>query len=198
MKVLSLPCKRIDLCVVLKVAAPRKNNVLTWHFLSKYINIKIKCSFFINQPWTRRRHVSHSHKRVLSSREKLRRERRLPSQATNFQDIIFCKSFLKGIQSTLKRDATTSFPAKWRQRNERRNSILMMCHYQDLSSTSDRLKQISLVARPIRSTTQIWVVTRHQNGISVLIPQTSFRGETSGGLAKYQLFSQALIGLATT
>ena len=30
---------------------------------------------------------------------------------------------------------------------------------------SDRLKQISLAARPIRSTTKIWVVTRHQYGI---------------------------------
>ena len=63
----------------------------------------------------------------------------------------------------------------------------MMRHYQDLSSTSDWLKQISLVARPIRSTTQIWVVTRHQNGISALIPQTSLHAETSGGLVEYQL-----------
>ena len=46
--------------------------------------------------------------------------------------------------------------------NERRNSILMMCHYPDLGSASDWLNQISHAARPIRSTTQIWVVTRHQ------------------------------------
>ena len=44
---------------------------------------------------------------------------------------------------------------------------------------------------PIRSTTQIWVVTRHQYGISALVPQTSFRGETSGGGAKCRLFSRA-------
>ena len=31
---------------------------------------------------------------------------------------------------------------------------------------------------------QIWVVTRHQYGISALVFQTSFRGETSGGVAK--------------
>ena len=39
---------------------------------------------------------------------------------------------------------------------------------------------------------QIWVVTRHKYGISTLISQTSFRGETSaGGVEKYRLFSQA-------
>ena len=45
--------------------------------------------------------------------------------------------------------------------------------------TSDWLKQISLVVRPIRDTTQTWLVTRHQSGISALVPWTSFRGETS-------------------
>ena len=44
--------------------------------------------------------------------------------------------------------------------------------------------------QPIRSTTQIWVVTRHQYGISALVSQTSFREETSGGEAKCRLFSQ--------
>ena len=34
---------------------------------------------------------------------------------------------------------------------------------------------------PIRSTTQIWVVTRHQYGISVTVSQTSSRGETTSG-----------------
>ena len=34
-------------------------------------------------------------------------------------------------------DATTGFPAKWRLRNERRNSILMTRHYADLGSASD-------------------------------------------------------------
>ena len=81
-------------------------------------------------------------------------------------------------------DATTGFPAKWRLRNERRNSILMTCHYPDLGSASDWLNQISHAARPIRSTTQIWVVTRHQYGISALVSQTSFGGETNGSVAK--------------
>ena len=42
---------------------------------------------------------------------------------------------------------------------------------------------------PIRSTTQIWVVTRHQYGISPRVPLTLFRGQTSGGAAKCQPFS---------
>ena len=71
-------------------------------------------------------------------------------------------------------DATTGFPAKWRLRNERRNSILMTCHYPDLGSASDWLNQISHAARPIRSTTQIWVKTHHQYRISALDSQTRF------------------------
>ena len=77
-------------------------------------------------------------------------------------------------------DATTGFPAKWRQRNERRNSMLMTRHYPDLGSASDWLNQISHEERPIRNTTHIWVVTRHQNGISALVSQKSFGGKTSG------------------
>ena len=44
---------------------------------------------------------------------------------------------------------------------------------------------------PTRSTTQIWVVTRHQCRVSAHVPQRSFRGETSGVVAKCRLFSQA-------
>ena len=65
--------------------------------------------------------------------------------------------------------------------------------YPDLSSASDWLNQISHDARPIRSITQIWVVTRHQYGISALVSQTSFGGETSGSVAKCQLFSKAVV-----
>ena len=56
-------------------------------------------------------------------------------------------------------DATNGFPKKWHLRNGHRNSILMTCYYPDLGSASDWLKQISHVALPIRSTSQIWVVT---------------------------------------
>lgn len=44
--------------------------------------------------------------------------------------------------------------------------------------------------QPIRRTTEILVVTRHQYRISTLVPQTAFHLETSGGMAKWQLFSQ--------
>ena len=80
----------------------------------------------------------------------------------------------------------------------------MTCHYPDLSRASDWLKQISLAARPIRSATQTWIVTRHQYGISPLAPLTSFRGETKGSqtspaLTLKNLFSSSdLIKLATT
>ena len=66
----------------------------------------------------------------------------------------------------------------------------MTPHYPDLPSASDWLKQIPYAARPIRSTTQIWVVTRHQYRIFALVSQTSFRGENGGGVAECRLFSQ--------
>ena len=57
-------------------------------------------------------------------------------------------------------DATTGFPAKWLLRNERRNSILMTRHYPNLGSASDWLCGVGNLIQPIRSTTQIWIVTR--------------------------------------
>ena len=44
-----------------------------------------------------------------------------------------------------------------------------------------------------RVTAQIWVVMRHQYGISALVSQMSFRRETSAGVAKCRLFSQAMM-----
>ena len=44
---------------------------------------------------------------------------------------------------------------------------------------------------PIRSSTQIWVVTGHQYGISALVSYTSLGVETTGSVAKYRLFSLA-------
>ena len=58
-----------------------------------------------------------------------------------------------------------SFPAKCRLRSERKSSVLMTRHHPDPGSASDWLNQISHVAWPMRSTTQIWVVTCHQYGI---------------------------------
>ena len=45
-----------------------------------------------------------------------------------------------------------------------------------------------ILLQPIRRTTQIWVVTRHQYGISAAVSQATFRGETSGGVAMCRLF----------
>ena len=67
-----------------------------------------------------------------------------------------------------------------------------MRHYPDLGSASDWLNQISHMAQQIRSTTQIWVVTRHQYGISALVSHTSFHGDTSGSVTKCWLFSQTM------
>ena len=42
-----------------------------------------------------------------------------------------------------------------------------------------------------QKTTQMLVVTRYQYGIHALVPETSFRTETSGGVAKCWLNSEA-------
>ena len=68
------------------------------------------------------------------------------------------------------------FSCEWRLRNERGNSILMTCHYADLSSASDWASRKGSLLQPIRSTILIWLVTRHKHGISVGVPQLSFRG----------------------
>ena len=77
-------------------------------------------------------------------------------------------------------------------RNERRNSTLMTLHYPDLGSVSDWSCRMGNLIYPVRSTAQIWVVTRHQYGISALVSQTSFGGKTSGSVSKCRLFSHAI------
>ena len=72
----------------------------------------------------------------------------------------------------------------------------MMFHYLDLGSDSDWSCHVGNLIQPIRSTTQIWVVTHHQYGISVLISQTSFGRETSCSVAKCRLFPQAIVSVA--
>ena len=72
-----------------------------------------------------------------------------------------------------------------------RNSILMTRHYPDLGNAFDWSCRVGNLLQPIRRTIQIWVVTRHQYGISALVSQTSFCRETSGGVARCRLFSQA-------
>ena len=65
---------------------------------------------------------------------------------------------------------------------------LMTRHYADLGRASDWSCRVGNLIQPIRSTTQIWVMTRHQYGISALVSQTLFGGETSGGVAKCRCF----------
>ena len=67
----------------------------------------------------------------------------------------------------------------------------MARHHPDMESASDWSCRVGNLIQPIRSTAQIWVVTRHQYGISALVSQTSFGEETSGGVARCRLFSQA-------
>ena len=68
-------------------------------------------------------------------------------------------------------DVTSGSPAKWCLRNECRNSILMIYLYLDLGSASDWLKICFKQSDPL--VTQIWVVTCHKYGISVLVPRMS-------------------------
>ena len=96
-------------------------------------------------------------------------------------------------KQTTFRDANNGFLAKWRLRNEDRNSILMTRHYPDLGSASSWSCRLWNLLQPVRSTTQIWVVTRHQNGISAFVSQTAFRGETAGGVEKSRLFLRLVI-----
>ena len=69
----------------------------------------------------------------------------------------------------------------------------MTRHYPDLGSASDWSCRAGNLIQPIRSTTSIWLVARHQYGISALVSQASFGGETSGSVAESRLFSQAII-----
>ena len=62
----------------------------------------------------------------------------------------------------------------------------------DLGSASDWSCQVGNLLQPIRRTTQMCVVTRHQYGISALVSQTSFCGETSGVVAKCRLLFQGM------
>ena len=70
----------------------------------------------------------------------------------------------------------------------------MARHYPDLSSASDWLRQISPVAQPITSITQVWKVVLHQYGTSALVPQRSFLRETSGGVSKLSAISRLARG----
>ena len=59
----------------------------------------------------------------------------------------------------------------------------------DLGSASHWSCREGNLLHLIRSTTQIWVVTRHQYGISAIVPETSFRGKVGDCVTKCRLFS---------
>ena len=84
------------------------------------------------------------------------------------------------------------FPRQMTSENRAQKFHTYEASLPDLGSTSDWLNLISHAARPIKSATQILVVTRHLYGISALVSQESFGGETSGNVPKCRLFSQAI------
>ena len=61
-------------------------------------------------------------------------------------------------------------------KKQRRKSILITRHYPDLGSVFDWLNPFSHSSRVIRSTNQIWVVTRYQYGISALFLRRHLAG----------------------
>ena len=90
---------------------------------------------------------------------------------------------------------SNGFPAKWRLGNKSRNSILMTHHYQKLGTATDWLCCFwnFLLLNQSEALPQIWVVTSHQYGISVLVSQMSFHGEIVSGTAECHLFCQATL-----
>ena len=113
------------------------------------------------------------------------------SDHTKWQDLVVSyvrKSVPRGrgLVALETADTNTGFPAKWCLWNDRRNSILMKCQHQNLGSVYDWLKQFSLVARPIRSTTQtssVWNFCARSTDVN-------YR-ENQCGAANCRLFSQA-------
>ena len=84
-------------------------------------------------------------------------------------------------------------------RNDMKNSTLVTSHYPDLGSTSDRSCYRGNMFQPLRGTTQIWIVTRYQYGISMLASQMLFRwgGGSRVDVAKCGVFS-LFFGYRTT
>ena len=80
----------------------------------------------------------------------------------------------KQIAPSVLADATTGFCTKWRLIEK----LAQKFHTDDASLLRSRLCLwlAENFLRAIRSTTQIWEVTRQQYGISVLVSHTSFRG----------------------
>ena len=67
--------------------------------------------------------------------------------------------------------------------------MLMTRHYPDLGSASDWVCNVGNLLQPSTSTTQIWVVTRHQYRISAIVSQTLFE---VGGDQQWRLETSAV------
>ena len=99
-----------------------------------------------------------------------------------FESLFDAKAF-----KSISVEVALVFPRKWH---------LMWCHYPDLGPACFWL--VENLLHPIRSNQKCYPnlgsdTSRHQYGVSALVSQTSFGGETSGGFAKCRLFSQATI-----
>ena len=79
-------------------------------------------------------------------------------------------------------------PAKWRLRNKHRNSILLTRHYPDLGRASDWSKEIFSQSEAQRWSWKWRVIS--MEFLRSFVDQTSFRGETCGGIGKRRLFSR--------
>ena len=94
-----------------------------------------------------------------------------------------CKLLWRNVRQT--RNQTRLYPPP--ARNESQLLFIRLVYWK--GSTN--------LLQPTRSTKKIWVVTCHQYKIFAVLPQVSFRGETSGGVGKWHLFSTTLMGYFT-
>ena len=116
-----------------------------------------------------------------------------------------CRALSSRIFGLRRRSSNLTYPEKtadiWRPyhcflRQMTSEKQAQKFHTDDASLNRSGCRVGNLI-QPIRSITKILVVTRHQYGISALVTQTSFGGETSGSVAKCRLFSQAKPYLVT-
>ena len=89
------------------------------------------------------------------------------------------------------------FPAKWRLRDECRNSTLMTCCYSDLGGASDwsPWREICFNQSEALPRSGVWGV---QHGISALVPHTSFRGKPVVASRKVGCFLRVILSSFNT
>ena len=116
-----------------------------------------------------------------------------------------CRALSSRIFGLRRRSSNLTYPEKtadiWRPyhcflRQMTSEKRAQKFHTDDASLNRSGCRVGNLI-QPIRSTTQIWEVTRHQYRISALVSQKSFGRETSGSVGKSRLFPQAKPFLVT-